>query len=188
MEFTLYRDFTTAECYALNEQINALGVASRVKWRGVQHVLGLPSPMRLFDRRGQDQTADEVEVVRRIDPALPIAVPVGRPNSQKAIIAVASVMLKASARATPFRDAIYRAYWRDGADISVMAVLQGIADAAGVPRFVELDHPDGEEMTEEWDLDWATERLGGVPRVIRADGKILWGFRPMPDAEAFFQR
>ena len=95
-------------------------------------------------------------------------------------------MLKAAARANGFRDAIYRAYWRDGVDISVMGELQRIADATGVPRFVELDHPDGEEMAEEWDLDWATERLGGVPRVIRADGKILWGFRPFADAKAFF--
>lgn len=186
MDHILYADFTSAECYALNEQIGALGVAASVKWRGVQHAPGLPEPMRPLDRRGQDQVSDQIEVLRRIDPSLVISLPAGKPNSTKAIVAVASVMLKAAARANGFRDAIYRAYWRDGVDISVMGELQRIADATGVPRFVELDHPDGEEMAEEWDLDWATERLGGVPRVIRADGKILWGFRPFADAKAFF--
>lgn len=186
MEYTLYADFTTAECYALNEQLAALGVGDAVRWRGVQHATGLPVPMRPFDRRGQDQMLDEVERIARQDANLRIAVPPGRPNTAKAIIAVASVMLKASSRAAGFRDAIYRAYWRDGVDISVMGELQGIADRSGVPRFVELDHPDGETLAEEWDLDWATERLGGVPRVIRGDGRILWGFRPHDDAAAFF--
>jgi len=60
------------------------------------------------------------------------------------------------------------------------------ADAAAVPRFVELDHPDAEEMVEDWDLDWATERLGGVPRVIRSDGRILWGLKPTLEVSAFF--
>jgi hypothetical protein len=68
-----------------------------------------------------------------------------------------------------------------------MAELQYVADLAAVPRFVELDHPDAEEMVENWDLDWATERLGGIPRVIRGDGKILWGLKPMPEATAFFR-
>lgn len=186
MEYTLYADFTTAECYALNEQLVALGVSGAVRWCGVQHVPGLPEPMRPFDRRGQDQVLDEVEQIARQAANLRIAVPVGRPNTSKAIIAVASVLLKASSRAAAFRDAIYRAYWRDGVDISVMRELQGIADRSGVPRFVQLDHPDGEELAEAWELDWATERLGGVPRVIRSDGRILWGLRPHDDAAAFF--
>ncbi|MBI3568959.1 MAG: DsbA family protein [Gemmatimonadetes bacterium] len=186
MPFTLYSDFTTAECYALNEQIASLGVGASVRWKGVQHAPGMPEPMRTFDRRGQDQMADEVEMIRRIDPALAIHVPAARPNSSKAIVAAAAVMLKAAARAPGFRDAIYRAYWRDGVDISSMAELHRLADQAGVPRFVDLSHPDGVELAEEWDLDWSTERLGGVPRVIRGDGKILWGFRPHADAAQFF--
>jgi len=89
-------------------------------------------------------------------------------------------------RAAPFRDALYRAYWRVGADLSEMAVLHRVADAVGVPRAVELDDPDAADIVENWELDWATERLGGVPRVIRGDGKILWGLRPRGEIAAFF--
>jgi hypothetical protein len=63
---------------------------------------------------------------------------------------------------------------------------QRIADHAAVPRSVDLYHPDADEMVENWDLDWAVERLGGVPRVIRGDGRILWGLKPMDEAAAFF--
>jgi predicted DsbA family dithiol-disulfide isomerase len=186
VEFTVYSDFTCAECYGLNEQLVELGVSAAVRWRGVQIDPAVPSPMRALDRRSLDRIEDEIaEVRRRVDGVL-IHLPRGKPNTLKAIVAVASVMRQQPARAAIFRDALYRAYWRDGTDLSSPAELQRVADSAAVPRFVELDHPDAEETVEDWDLDWATERLGGVPRVIRADGKILWGLKPTREASAFF--
>ncbi|HEY2848725.1 MAG TPA: DsbA family protein [Gemmatimonadaceae bacterium] len=187
MDFTVYSDFTCTECYGLNEQLMALGVSAAVHWRGVQADPGAPSPMRTLDRRALDRIEDEIaEMRRRIDGVL-VHLPRGKPNTQKAIVAVASVMRQQPMRAAAFRDALYRAYWRDGTDLSSMAELQHLADAAAVPRFVELDHPDAEETAENWDLDWATERLGGVPRVIRSDGRILWGLKPTHEVSGFFQ-
>ena len=187
MEYTVYSDFTSAECYGLNEQLVTLGVSGNVQWRGVQHEPALPLPMRMLDRRALDRIEDEITEVRRRVDGVVMHLPRGKPNTLKAIVAVASVMRQQPARAAVFRDALYRAYWRDGVDLSVMAELQHVADLAAVPRFVELDHPDAEEMVENWDLDWATERLGGVPRVIRGDGKILWGLKPLPEATTFFR-
>lgn len=186
MEFTVYSDFTCVECFGLNEQLAELGVSASVHWRGVQIDPAVAVPMRPLDRRALDRIEDEIaEMHRRIDGML-VHLPRGKPNTQKAIVAVASVMRQQPARAAVFRDALYRAYWRDGTDLSSMAELQRIADATAIPRFVELDHPDAEEMAEGWDLDWATERLGGVPRVIRSDGRILWGLKPTLEASAFF--
>ena len=187
VEYTVYSDFTCAECYGLNEQLVELGVSAAVHWRGVQIDPTVPAPMRALDRRSLDRVEDEIaEVRRRVDGVL-IHLPRGKPNTLKAIVAVASVMRQQPARAAVFRDALYRAYWRDGTDLSSAAELQRVADAAAVPRFVELDHPDAEETVEDWDLDWATERLGGVPRVIRGDGKILWGLKPTREVSAFFE-
>jgi 2-hydroxychromene-2-carboxylate isomerase len=187
LEFTVYSDFTNAECYGLNEQLVALGVSGTVQWRGVQVDPTLGVPMRSLDRRALDRIEDEIlEVQRRVDGVL-MHLPRGKPKTLKAIVAVASVMRQQPARAAVYRDALYRAYWRDGADLSMMVELQRVADLAAVPRFVQLDHPDAEEMVENWDLDWATSRLGGVPRVIRSDGKILWGLKPMHEATAFFR-
>jgi predicted DsbA family dithiol-disulfide isomerase len=186
MNYTVFSDFTTAECYALNEQLAALGVGASVLWKGVQLDPAAASPMRPFDRRSRDNLDDELQSMRRFAPDLAFAVPKGKPKTERAILAVASVMRLNAARASAFRDAVFRAYWRDGTDISISADLQRIADRVGVPRFVELDHPDADDTVEGWDLDWATERLGGVPRVIRGDGKILWGLRPTEELEAFF--
>ena len=187
VEFTVYSDFTCAECYGLNEQLVALGMSCVVNWRGVQVEPALATPMRSIERRALDRIEDEIsEVLRRVGDTV-MHLPRGRPNTRKAIVAVASVMRQQPARAALFRDALFRGYWRDGTDLSVMGEIQALADRAGVPRFVQLDDPDADEMVENWDLDWATERLGGVPRVIRGDGKILWGLKPMHEATAFFR-
>ena len=187
MEYTVYTDFTCVECLGLNEQLSALGLGAAVHWRGVQTDPAAPVPMRALDRRALDRMEDEIaELHRRMDGVL-IHLPRAKPNTRQAILAVASVIRQQPARAAAFRDALYRAYWRDGTDLSSMSELQRVADAAAVPRFVELDHPDAEEMVESWDLDWAVERLGGVPRVIRSDGRILWGLKPTHEVAAFFE-
>lgn len=185
--YTLYSDFTSAECYALSEQLVALGRSGAVTWKGVQQSPGLPMPMRALDRRAINVLDDELTDLGRRVPGLIITLPKGKPNTSRAIIAVISVMRQHPVRAAAFRDALYRAYWRDGIDLSDMAQLQHVADQCAVPRFVELDHPDAEDVANDWDLDWATERLGGVPRVIRKDGKILWGVKSVAEVESFFR-
>ncbi len=189
MEFTIYSDFTNAECYGLNEQLVAFGMSGseQVRWKGVQHEPALGTPMRSLERRALNRVDDEITEVKRRVPQIVMRLPKGKPNTKNAITAVASVMRQQPARAAAFRDAIYRAYWREGTDLSVMAELQKIADGSGVPRIVSLDHIDADSVVENWDLDWATERLGGVPRVIRGDGKILWGLKPAGEAGTFFE-
>jgi 2-hydroxychromene-2-carboxylate isomerase len=185
-DYILYSDFTSAECFALSELTASLGKSGAVTWKGVQQSPGLPMPARALDRRAINVLEDELADLERRVPGLIVRLPRGKPNTSRAIIAVISVMRQHPVRAAAYRDALYRAYWRDGTDLSEMAQLQRVADECGVPRFVELDHPDAEEVADEWDLDWATERLGGVPRVIRKDGKILWGVRSAAEVEIFF--
>jgi predicted DsbA family dithiol-disulfide isomerase len=189
VHFTIYSDFTCAECYGVNEALAAFGMSedAALRWRGVQHEPALAVPMRPLERRALNAIDDEITEARRRVPEIVMHLPKGKPNTRRAIVALASVMRQKPARAFAFRDAIFRAYWRDGTDISQMAELQRLADAAEVPRMVTLDHPDADEMVDDWDLDWATERLGGVPRVIRADGKILWGLKPADEMRKFFQ-
>jgi predicted DsbA family dithiol-disulfide isomerase len=186
MDFTLYTDFTCAECYALNEYLASFGMGARLQWKGVQLEPALPDMMKTLDRRSLARLEDEIDEAKRRAPELEVAVPRGKPNSRRAIVATASVMRKHPSRAAAFRNALYRAYWLAGTDLSLPAELQRVADGAGVPRLVELDHPDALEMADEWEVDWATERLGGVPRVIRGDGKILWGLKPAAELAAFF--
>lgn len=187
MNYTLYSDFTCVECYALNEFLVSRGSAVDVRWKGVQGQPTLPPLMTQFDHRARAKLEDEIEEVRGRAPALEIAIPRGNPNTFRAIVAAAAVMRFHAIRAAAFRTAVFRAYWLDGTDLSLAAELQRLADAAHVPRVVDLDHPEAEETAEAWELDWSVERLGGVPRVIRSDGKILWGFKPEPELIAYFQ-
>ncbi|HVT40479.1 MAG TPA: DsbA family protein [Gemmatimonadaceae bacterium] len=186
MDFTLYTDFTCAECYVLNEYLASFGMGAAVLWKGVQLEPALPDMMTKLDRRSLARLEDEIDEAKRRAGDLEVTLPRGKPNSRRAIVALASVIRTHPSRAPAFRNALYRAYWRNGTDLSLPAELQHIADGAGVPRLVELDHPDAVEMADEWELDWATERLGGVPRVIRGDGKILWGLKPAAELAAFF--
>ena len=187
MNYTLFSDFTCVECYALNEFLVARGTAAYARWKWVQGQPSLPPLMTLFDYRARAKLEAEIEEVRRRAPALEIAVPQGNPNTSRAIVAAAAVMRFHAVAAAAFRTAVFRAYWLDGTDLSLPAALQRLADAAHVPRVVDLDHPEAEEMAEAWELDWSVERLGGVPRVIRSDGKILWGLKPEPELIAYFQ-
>ena len=82
-----------------------------------------------------------------------------------------------SARANAFRTRLFREYWNGRADLSDRALIQRIADEAGVPRWVDLEAVDAGADLDTWELDWRAERLGGVPRVIRADGQILWNVK-----------
>ena len=186
MDYTVYSDFTTPECFAFNEQLVALGVSTTVRWRGVQHDPGLATPMAALGRRPVRQFEDEIEDIRRRVPGIEISRPAGKPNTARAIVAVASVVRTHPVRAAEFRTALFRAYWRDGRDLSGARELHRIAESAKVPGFVELDHPDAIALADSWEIDWSVARLGGVPRVIRGDGKILWGLRSRDEASAFF--
>ena len=90
MEYTVYSDFTSAECYGLNEQLVTLGVSGNVQWRGVQHEPALPLPMRMLDRRALDRIEDEITEVRRRVDGVVMHLPRGKPNTLKAIVAVDS--------------------------------------------------------------------------------------------------
>jgi hypothetical protein len=52
---------------------------------------------------------------------------------------------------------------------------------------VDLDGPAGHRLADEWEMDWVTRRLGGVPRLVRPDGRVLWGLVPLDEITAFFQ-
>ena len=180
-----YYDFTSIESFALSEVAASLDPAPDMEWRGVEIEPGLPTPMRMLDRRSQERM--EVDAPNDVwrNAAFGIVMPNGRPNTRRALTAVAVVARMNSTRANAFRVALFRAYWRDGEDLSLRAVIQFVADHAGVPRWVDLEDAGAAASLASWELDWRTERLGGVPRAIRADGQILWSVKDEASAREF---
>ena len=109
----------------------------------------------------------------------------GKPKTKRALVAVTAVARMHPVRAGEFRAALFRAYWRDGEDLSARGVVQYIADETGVPRWVDLEDTAAAGTLTKWELDWRTERLGGVPRAIRPDGQILWSVKDAQSAREF---
>ena len=85
----LYSDFNCPFCYAMHERLHALGVMDRISWQGVQHAPHLPVPMAGWAGHLAAELKQEVQMVRRLAPELPIAVPPGKPNTGRAIAAAA---------------------------------------------------------------------------------------------------
>ena len=82
-----------------------------------------------------------------------------------------------------FVRSLYRAFWADGADLSDPAVLDRLAEAAGLTGL----QPDEDDTAtaREWRRNWERTGLGGVPLIIRADGKPLYGLVDSEQLAAF---
>jgi predicted DsbA family dithiol-disulfide isomerase len=183
---TLYADLNCPYSHALSTRLEALGFIDQCAWRGVQHDPSLPVPPRLGDRRVMRALEDDVETVHRDAPEVAMGAPPTKPNTRRAIAAVAAVYRQHALRATAFRRALGAALWVRGEDISDGAVINSVAAWAGVPGWVDLDGPAGHRLADEWEMDWATFRLGGVPRLVRSDGRVLWGLSTAEHIEEFF--
>ncbi len=188
MTFTalLYADLNCPFSFALSARLEALGMMERCDWRGVQHDPSLPVPPRLGDRRVMRALEDDVDVVRREAQEVNITAPPVKPNTRRPIAAVAAVHRQHAPRAAAFRKALGTALWMRGEDISDPAVINSVAGWAGVPGWVDLDGPLGHRLADEWEMDWVTRRLGGVPRLVRPDGRVLWGLALPAEIADFF--
>jgi len=109
-----------------------------------------------------------------------------KPNTRRAIAAVAAVHRQHAPRGSAYRRALGAALWVRGEDISDGAVINSIAAWSGVPGWVDLEGPAGYRLADEWDMDWVTRRLGGVPRLVRPDGRVLWGLVSADEITEFF--
>jgi len=183
---TLFADLNCPYSYALTARLLALGLMDRCDWRGVQHDPSLPVPARMGDRRVARALEDDVDEVMLHAPDVEIAPPPFKPNTRRAIAAVAAVHRQHAPRASEFQRALGVALWVRGEDISDGAVINAVAAWAGVPGWVDLDGPAGHRLADDWDMDWVTRRLGGVPRLVRADGRVLWGLATAGDIADFF--
>ncbi|MBX9928848.1 MAG: hypothetical protein K2X99_08040 [Gemmatimonadaceae bacterium] len=162
-------------------RLRALGVLARVSWRGVQHDPAVATPTRVADRRQKRALDDEVEDVSRIAPEVPFRIPSRKPNTGAAIAAIASVGRVHPGRGAQLRDALSTAYWEHDEDIGDPATIVRLAEEVGIPGFVDLASYEGRSDARAWEREWTLARLGGVPRLVRDDGKIIWNLVPVAE-------
>ncbi|HZU18157.1 MAG TPA: DsbA family protein [Candidatus Dormibacteraeota bacterium] len=158
----LFADFNCPYSYALHERLRAMG--AEVEWRGVEHAPGLPVPAAPpSDRAGFER---EVAEVRALAEEVPLRAPARLPASSLALALAARAADLDPARAADLRSRVFRALWVEGRDISDPAVLRELARAAGLPPAL-VDGPGRVEL--------ARSPTGGVPALVRDDGRVLKG-------------
>ncbi|WP_447977429.1 DsbA family oxidoreductase [Candidatus Nitrospira bockiana] len=171
--FILYSDFNCPFCYAFQERLALMGAAARVEWRGVQHAPRLPLPMVTAGPAFARELEREVAAVRRLAPEIPIALPQGKPNTGPAIQAVATACFQDARRAEALATSFYRAFWRDGKDISDAQVISALTTTAGFPALTPTT--EAKRTAGQWYAAWLEEGRGSVPDLIRRDGEALTG-------------
>lgn len=180
---TLYSDPNCPFCYATEVRLHALGLNDRVEWHGVEHSPELAVPMAPSGPALAAELPAEVESVAARAPEVEIAVPPGKPKTELAIRYGAAALRRDPAAGRDFVRSLYRAFWADGADLSDPAVLDRLADAAGLDGLA----PDDEDTATArgWRRNWERTGLGGVPLIIRADGRSLYGLVGSDELAAF---
>ena len=148
MAVTLFTDLNCPFCYATEQRLEHLGVSDRISWRGVEHEPELPVPMALDDVEIAAELAEEVQSVRARAPEVAIAVPPGKANTAAGLLATAAALRVDAVRGADFRRAVYRAFWRDGRDVSDPAVLEvACGDLREPPVVLDQQHVDGRAVS-----------------------------------------
>jgi predicted DsbA family dithiol-disulfide isomerase len=180
--YLLYSDFNCPFCYALHERLHDLNVIERCEWRGVQHAPHLPRPMKSWSGSLGAELRHEVSVVQRLAPGLPIALPPGKPNTLPAIRQAVGLLLVDRAQGMAFVRNVYRAFWREGQDISDPSVLSRLSEVA----FPSADNDNNLRTAQEWEAAWHETGQAGVPLIVSPKGDLLVGCVPVERVSRFF--
>ncbi len=114
-----------------------------------------------------------MRAISALAPEVAITVPPGKPNTSLAIHYGSAAMLADPVGGRAFVRSLYRALWIDGADLSDPAVLAWLADDVGLTG-LEADAA-ALAVADGWQRGWQRTGLGGVPLLVRRDGRRLYG-------------
>lgn len=176
-------DFNCPYCFTLNEWLNALGMASRVYWVGVEHKPHLP--LEFSDTNQPDDLTTlhhEVEDVKRRAPEVGVQLPPVWVNSRAALLLQAAVEAEEPALAAPLRTAIFRRFWCEQANIAHGHDLLACEQQAGVPADAERFR-DAEQLARI--SAWWREELDRIPCMLAPSGARHLGLQDRPAVEAF---
>ncbi len=185
--YQLFSDFNCPFCYALHERLHRLDLMAQIRWQGVQHAPHLPIPMTTWAGHLRSELQQEVEMVRRLAPELPIIVPKGKPNTGRAIAMAAQALDMDRLRGIQFVRALYRLLWCDGQDLSDQALLRDevIRHGFAPDAFLEASAPPVQQILKAWGDRWEQTEHQGVPLLQRSDGRLLVGLVSTESLQTF---
>ena len=186
--YLVFADFNCPYCYSLNERLLTLGDTGRTDWRSIEHLPDASSAQGSLEV--QMFLSTEVGIVRRRAPEVQIRTPAFLPSTNLAnrLVVALSRSLSPADRWT-VRTAIYRAYWRDGLDISNLDVLHALLRRLGFALPTEsLDEEWITRILAGWQAQWSGERFAArLPALLsRRDDRPLLGFPALDVLFRFF--
>ena len=183
----LFSDFNCPFCYAMHERLHGLGLMDHVSWHGVQHARHLRVPMATWSGHLAVELKQEVEVVRRLAPELPITTPRGKPNSGRALAAAARALTLDPIRGQAYIRSLHRLFWVEGQDISDENLLQREADRHGYVsvQIVGARAIESAPVLRAWETLWVETEHQGVPLLERPDHALLVGLMPVDAVQRF---
>ena len=154
-QYFAFADFNCPFCFALSERILGLGMEDEIEWRPIQHLRDAPEPARPLRDDDLAELNEEIERLGAVEPEIAIRNGALRPSSRLATWALVAIRASQPELAWNFIHGIYRALWREGRDISDIAVVREVADDCGID--LPEDFADAKELESEIEaaqLEW----------------------------------
>lgn len=132
----------------------------------------LAQPMRSDPK--DDSLGPELESLRLRAPDVPMPQHESRPNTLLATLTVAEAAAREPFEARKLKDAIYRAFWRDGRDISSAKVLRDLCSKLSIPL---PSKPEAHlETQKRWQREWEEGPYNRrLPALHSRDGALSLG-------------
>lgn len=167
-----YGDFNCPFCFVQNERLIASGGGHLIEWRGVVHMSWLSQPMQ-EDPKDETLLA-ELETLKTRAPDVPLPQHDSRPNTMLATLAVAETRARDRREGRHLKDAIYRAFWRDGRDISNPKVLRDLCSELRIPG---VSKSQGYvDVQQRWQSEWENGPYNRrLPTLHSRDGSLSLG-------------
>lgn len=180
-----YGDLNCPFCYALERRLGARAVDPRVEWRLVEHAPDLPLQRNFATPAQLEALGEEIETLQERAPDVPIRLPPFRPNSRRAVEAVAEASLHDMDKADVLRRSLFEALWQDEIDISNVEVLQALAKRAGLP--ILRGSTKAKDEAARWANEWRTTGSDRIPLLVSGRNAMLEGLPSMRRLDLFLR-
>lgn len=163
-----------------------MGDIAKVQWRGIQHMpMASSQNATLVDRT---QLINEVAVVRKRAPQVPIITPGYRPNTGLANKVVWALGAKSTDHLQELISLIYRAYWVDGQDISRKNVLKELCKRVSLAWPENVSLLGASDSLLQWQNEWNSDKFQSrIPAMISSRrNKPILGFPTFDLISNFF--
>jgi hypothetical protein len=174
----VFSDFNCPYCFTLNEWLSELGVASRVRWVGIEHRPELPL-VGLNGLPDAQQLAREVADVERRAPEVGVRTPPFWCNSRPALLLQNAVEVDAPESAHAVRRRLFRGYWLDGVPLCDTRMLSQVASA-----FPDVD-PDDEQVELDRVTTWWRAHVDRIPAMFSPTGLVHLGLQDRETVRRF---